>query len=146
MTYLIFLLHIVFQLCALLKDFIKIASLFLAAMSINPLMLTTAKTVRQCWWNLARKNINWKTFEGEMLIRTLPTTLLQIFCKIILNFKVIVKIIRNRWWFLEELSCIDGLMCPLMLTVAKTAWQFWWYLAYTISVRNIFEGEMLIRT
>ena len=29
--------------------------------------------------------------EGEMLFRTLPTTLLQIFCKIIFNFQVVVK-------------------------------------------------------
>ena len=32
-----------------------------------------------------------KIFEGEMLIRTLPTTLLQIYCKIIPNSDVIVK-------------------------------------------------------
>ena len=32
-----------------------------------------------------------KLFEREMLIRILPTTPLQIFCEIILNFQVIVK-------------------------------------------------------
>ena len=32
-----------------------------------------------------------KIFEGEMWIRTLPTTLLQIFLKIIPNSEVIVK-------------------------------------------------------
>ena len=32
-----------------------------------------------------------KISDGEMSIRTLPTTLLQTFCKIILNLKVIVK-------------------------------------------------------
>ena len=32
-----------------------------------------------------------KIFQGEMIFRTLPTTLLQIFCKIIPNFKDIVK-------------------------------------------------------
>ena len=32
-----------------------------------------------------------KIFLGEMSIRILSTTLFQIFCKIILNFKVIVK-------------------------------------------------------
>ena len=32
-----------------------------------------------------------KIFDGEMSIRTLPTYLLQIFCKTILNFKVIVR-------------------------------------------------------
>ena len=42
-----------------------------------------------------------KLFEWEMLIRTLPTTLLQIFCKIILNSKIIVQSILdpddNSW-------------------------------------------------
>ena len=32
-----------------------------------------------------------KIFDGEMSITTLPTTLLQIICKTILNFKVIAK-------------------------------------------------------
>ena len=32
-----------------------------------------------------------KVFDGEMLIRTLATTLLQIFCKIILNSNIIGK-------------------------------------------------------
>ena len=32
-----------------------------------------------------------KIFDGEMSIRTLPTTLLQFFCKNILNIKVIIK-------------------------------------------------------
>ena len=36
-----------------------------------------------------------KIFEGEMLIRTLPTTFLQIFSKIILNSKVSVKSILD---------------------------------------------------
>ena len=34
---------------------------------------------------------NWEIFGGEMLIRTLITTLPQMFCKIILIFKVIFK-------------------------------------------------------
>ena len=37
------------------------------------------------------KQLLGKYFEGGMLIRTLPATFLQIFCKIILNSKVIVK-------------------------------------------------------
>ena len=32
-----------------------------------------------------------KNFEGEMLIRTVPTTVLQIYYKITLNSKVIIK-------------------------------------------------------
>ena len=52
---------------------------------INPLMLTEAKTAWQFWWNLWGKSMFGKIFEGVMFIKALPTTLLQIFCKIILN-------------------------------------------------------------
>ena len=42
-----------------------------------------------------------KIFDGEMFIRTRPTNLLQIFCKMIVNFKVIVKSMKDpddtRW-------------------------------------------------
>ena len=41
--------------------------------------------------NPSSESIVGKIFEGEMFIRTLPITLLQIFCKIIFNSKVIVK-------------------------------------------------------
>ena len=34
----------------------------------------------------------WKIFDGEMLIRTQPLTLLQIFCESMLDAKVIFKI------------------------------------------------------
>ena len=47
-----------------------------------------------------------KIFIGEMLIRTLPTSLLQIFCKIILNSKVIVKSIIDP----DDNFCNNGLM------------------------------------
>ena len=49
---------------------------------------------KPAWWfwcNLLNASIVEKIFEGEMLIRTLPTTLLQIFCNISCNSKVIVK-------------------------------------------------------
>ena len=59
--------------------------------ALNPLMLAAAKTAWQFWWNLSSKSVFGKIFEGEMLIRTLPTTLLQIFCKISFNPKVIVR-------------------------------------------------------
>ena len=36
-----------------------------------------------------------KLFEREMLIRTLPTTILQIVCKILLYFQVSVKNIKD---------------------------------------------------
>ena len=56
---------------------------------VKQLMLTAAKMAWQFWWNIAGKSKVGKVFDGEMLIRTLPITLLQIFCQIILNFKVI---------------------------------------------------------
>ena len=37
-----------------------------------------------------------KMFEGELFIRSISTTPLQIVCKIILNFQVIVKSIRDQ--------------------------------------------------
>ena len=47
-----------------------------------------------------------KIFDGEMFIRTLPTTLLQIFCKIILNLKIIAKfdIDPDNYFQMEHLS------------------------------------------
>ena len=41
------------------------------------------------------KRVLGKIFEGEIFIRSLPTTPLQIFCKTIHNFQVIVKSIKN---------------------------------------------------
>ena len=32
-----------------------------------------------------------KMFEGDMIIRTIPVSVLQIFCKIIVNFEVFIK-------------------------------------------------------
>ena len=58
-------------------------------LDLNPLMLTAAKTSLTILMMSFR--LKHKIFQGEMLFRTLPTTLLQIFCKIILNSKVIVK-------------------------------------------------------
>ena len=49
-----------------------------------------------------------KIFEGEMVMRTVRTTLLQIFCKIILISKVIIKSIidqdDNSWMKSEVLK------------------------------------------
>ena len=59
----------------------------------NPSMLTAAKsspTVLMKYFRQMKSELN----EG-MLIRTLPSVLLQIFCKIILNFKVIIKCIKD---------------------------------------------------
>ena len=49
------------------------------------------KALWQFWWNLSGRGIVRKIFDREMLISILSTTLLQILCKIFLNFKDIVK-------------------------------------------------------
>ena len=58
-------------------------------------MLIVAKTAQENWLNLLCEYLRGKIFEGEILIRTLPTTLLQIFCKFISNSKIIVKSISG---------------------------------------------------
>ena len=49
------------------------------------------KAAWQFWWNLSAKSRIWKLFEGEMIMRSLPTTLIEPFRKIIFNYKVILK-------------------------------------------------------
>ena len=51
-----------------------------------------------------------KIFEGGMMIRTLPTYLLQIFCERFCNSQVIVKNMINPDRFLEELLGIIWLI------------------------------------
>ena len=60
-------------------------------LNINPLTLSVAKSSLTIVDKFSSESLVWKMFEGEMLIITLSTTLLEIFCKIILNFQVIVK-------------------------------------------------------
>ena len=53
-----------------------------------------------------RKNIVWKISEEKLLIGTLPTNLLHMFCKIILDFQVIVKSIETTFSrVLWKMSC-----------------------------------------
>ena len=61
----------------------------------NPLMLTVAKTAWLIGETLSVKGMVGKIFEGEMLIRTFQTTLLQIFFKTILNSQDNVKSIKD---------------------------------------------------
>ena len=63
----------------------------IALYCINPLTLTAAKSSLTIAMKFCRKSKFKKIFDGEISMRRLPTTLLQIFCKTILNFKVIVK-------------------------------------------------------
>ena len=52
------------------------------------------KKAWQFWKYFTYKGIFWKTFEGEMLIISLTTTLLQIFCELLLYCQVIPKNVR----------------------------------------------------
>ena len=58
---------------------------------VNPSISVAPKTTRLFWWYLSNKGIMRKIFEGEMFIRTLSTTLLQIFCELKLYSKIIFK-------------------------------------------------------
>ena len=49
------------------------------------------KEVGQIWQKLTGEGVFGKMFEGETLIRTIPTTPIQVDCKIIPYFKVTVK-------------------------------------------------------
>ena len=61
-------------------------------------------------------------FDGEMLIMTLPTTLLENICKIIFNSKVIYKSITYPDdTLLEELVSITGLItCSLLMPIQQS--------------------------
>ena len=62
---------------------------------VNPLMLKGLKQPGNIDKNCAGKCKVGIIFEGEMLFITL-TTVLQIFCKIFLNFQVLIKRILDR--------------------------------------------------
>ena len=65
-----------------------------------------------------------KLFKGEMLFRTLSTTLFQIFSKIILNSKVSVKsILDPDDNFLEECLNINGLSMRKTMELKR----FWFF-------------------
>ena len=49
------------------------------------------KQAWQFWIYFSNKGIFWKIFEGEMLIRSQTTTLLQIFCELLLYSQVSFK-------------------------------------------------------
>ena len=60
-----------------------------------------------------------KIFEGQMSIRTLPTTLLHIFCTFFLDFQNYgQKCHRSRRQFLEDLWSINGLSWKIFLAEA----------------------------
>ena len=95
---------IIFNLEIIAKSIIGPDNIFRGSLKhywVNPLMLRTTKTALQFLRNIAGKSIFGKLFDEEMFIKTLLTTLLQIFRKIILNSKIAVKSIRdpdNNFW------------------------------------------------
>ena len=76
-----------------------------------------------------------KTFEGEILIRTLGTILLEIVCEMNLHFKVIVKSIKKikttiSMFALILLISINGKMQQSREQVAKRGQMIsWWVLS-----------------
>ena len=78
-------------------------SLRLSSLTLPILSLLSSKA--QGCKDFCHVGIHWREFEGEMVIRALPTNLIQIFCGIILSSKVVVKSIidldedfyRNLW-------------------------------------------------
>ena len=60
----------------------------------NPLMLAAAKISLAVSVKTYRQKHICEQFEGEMLSRTLPTTLLHIFCEVILDSKAFIKSIE----------------------------------------------------
>ena len=61
-----------------------------AMIAINPFNAYCCQTSQTILIKIDGKCINRKIVDGEMLIRTLPTTFLQISCKILLHSKVIL--------------------------------------------------------
>ena len=51
---------------------------------------------------------------------------------------------RKFWIYSEKQSPIN--FNPFMPAAAKTAWQFWWFLANKSNIWILFEGELFIRT
>ena len=64
---------------------------------LKPFMLTASKRSFTVLMKSCRQKQSYREIFGEMLIRTIPKTVLQIFCKIIQNYH------RSRRQFLEEL-------------------------------------------
>ena len=69
----------------------------LVATGMNVLTYSHSEQPKQAgrfWKYFPYKTIFWKVFDGEMLIRSQKTTLLQIFCELSLYSQVMLKSIR----------------------------------------------------
>ena len=53
------------------------------------------KGVYEFWQHLLGEFVIGKEFEGDMIIRTLPTNLHQTFCKIIASFQIVLIVLRK---------------------------------------------------
>ena len=80
-------------------------------------MPVAPKTTWLFWWYLSNESYFQKVFDGNMLIKIQPKTLLQIFNEFIINFKVILKSIESpddtcQWdlqaWMGWIVSVMDG--------------------------------------
>ena len=67
-------------------------------------MPVASKTAWLFWWHLSTKTNFQKIFEAEMLNEIQLTFLLQIFCEIMINAKVIFKITKS-----PDKSCQEDL-------------------------------------
>ena len=88
-----------------------------------PIHLLNPFVLRVCWWSISGKKHFWEIFEEKMLIRTLPTTLFQIFCVIILKSpSYYQEYHRSRWQNLEKFLSMNGLKSVIGAEVSQTKW------------------------
>ena len=116
-------------------------SLPFSAIKLNPFMPVATETAWRFWWNLSSKSIVWKIVEGKMLMRTLQSTFLQIFCNIILNSKSIAKSSINPDNIVKRYKWVNLHMCVEPKSALTTLWYLWDQRVF----QEIFEGEMLSR-
>ena len=142
----IFLLQIVCQLCYNLKDFIKIVRLLFAAVSICALSAATTHSrperishkVYGSWPASARPTYLTSTQIVDSGSRPLTP-----------GFTTTTKskeLESPRRMIAGEARVTPGcIINPLMLTAAKSVWQFWSDLSCKSIIAKIFEGELLNR-
>ena len=88
--------------------------LFVNPIMLNSLALRAAKTGLTILLIFSsQKRFSSKIFEGEMFIRILPTTLIQIFCENLLYFQVIFKSMKIADDTFLGKSSVNGLRVTL---------------------------------
>ena len=107
---------------------------------LNPLMLKAAKSSWQFWWNLLIKIKIVKIFEREMFIRTSSTTFPQIFFKIILDSKVIIKSTEdpddNFWRNSLSVNGLKRLAGQHWSLIVMTPSDLWTLLVFKTKLEN----------